>query len=436
MSAGPRDAAVKIVQRLRDAGHIAYFAGGCVRDELLGLSPTDYDVATEARPDVVAGLFRGSREVGKAFGVMLVRVSGVTVEVSTFRREGPYSDRRRPDEVTFCDARSDAFRRDFTVNALFIDPLAGAPGGPGEVIDFVDGKADLSRRVIRAVGDPDQRLSEDHLRALRAARIAARLGFEIDTPTADAIRRHARQLAGVSRERIGDEIRRMLCDPNRARAVRLVRELGLEGPVLDPERRAGEHIPSPLSATVIERLPVSSGFALSLAAWEIDRMDSAAGDGSRVAIDVIEARQPPAASRLRAAICLSNEERDSFTSAWSSLVFLERDWENAAVARRKRGAADPGFAMGLALLRSRQPQVADDRERELRALAQTPGGVAPPPLVTGDDLIAAGLPASPAFGRWLEQAYDEQLEGRIGSKEEAVARVREWASAASKSRNP
>ncbi len=435
MNAAPRDAAVKIVRRLRDAGHIAYFAGGCVRDELLGLSPKDYDVATDARPDAVSAIFKGTREVGKAFGVMLVRLAGVTVEVSTFRREGPYSDRRRPDEVTFCDARTDASRRDFTINALFIDPLAGGPGSGGEVIDFVGGREDLRRRVLKAVGDPDKRLSEDHLRALRAVRFAARLGFEIDPATAEAVRRHARELIGVSRERVGDEVRLMLRGRNRARAARLVHALGLEGPVLDPDSRVEQRGPAVFAASVTEALPETSDFPSALAGWEIDRKDRTAGDGSAVHIDAIDAESTRAPARLRRALCLSNEEREQLAAALAQLVFLERDWIAATVARRKRAFSAAGFLAGMSLLRARDPRAAAAVAADLDVLAAMPGGLSPERLLSGDDLIAAGFRAGPSFGMWLERAYDEQLEGRLSTKEAALGRIREWAASSGHDRN-
>src|SRR5688572_17117161 len=235
-----RAAATEIVARLRGSGHAAYFAGGCVRDELLGLHPTDYDVATDAPPQRIRELFPRTAEVGAAFGVMLVHLyraggGGITVEVATFRAEGPYSDARRPDTVRFSDAPTDAARRDFTINALFLDPLAApdAPAIEGHVVDYVGGVADLRAGVVRAVGDPHQRLAEDHLRALRAVRFTARLGFALDPATADAVRQHAAELRGVSRERIGEEVRRMMGHPSRARAAELLAQLGLDVPVLE-----------------------------------------------------------------------------------------------------------------------------------------------------------------------------------------------------------
>ena len=180
-----RALATDIVRRLREAGFDAYFAGGCVRDRLMGHEPGDYDVATGARPDEVKQLFPGAHLVGEAFGVVLVRRDGHTVEVATFRIDGEYSDQRRPDSVVFTDARQDAFRRDFTVNGLFEDPLSG------EIIDYVGGQADLKAKKIRAIGDPHARFAEDHLRMLRGIRFAARFNYEIDGETSEAIRSHA-----------------------------------------------------------------------------------------------------------------------------------------------------------------------------------------------------------------------------------------------------
>ena len=215
-----RAAALDLVQRLRGAGFVAYFAGGCVRDELLGLHPSDYDVATSAKPGEIAALLPlprfSTHFVGEAFGVTLVKAGDVHVEVATFRSDGTYTDKRRPDAVVFSSPTEDAQRRDFTMNALFLDPLSGektpARGGgsvAGTVIDFVGGVADLHAGVLRAVGDPHQRLAEDHLRALRAVRFAARYGMAIEPATAAAITAHAGDLAGVSRARLGEAPRRM-----------------------------------------------------------------------------------------------------------------------------------------------------------------------------------------------------------------------------------
>jgi len=310
MAMSGREVAVEIVRVLRARGFAGVLAGGCVRDELLGLAPKDYDVATDAGPEQVEKLFPGTREVGKVFGVVpvvrKVRGERVVVEVATFREESGYSDKRRPDSVRFSDARNDALRRDFTINALFIDPLDESERAGGKVIDYVGGLGDLSAKVIRAVGDADARLAEDHLRALRAVRFAARLGFAIEPSTAAAITRHARELAGVSRERIGDEVRRMMLHPARADAVRLMNELGLDGSVLD--ERAGSHGTVTLEG-IAPGLP-GAGVVAGLAAWAVDRLGRPPGS-------VLLKEAEAVATGWRKALCLSNEERTGLAAVVS-----------------------------------------------------------------------------------------------------------------------
>ena len=420
----PRDIALRIVQRLVNAGHVAYFAGGCVRDELLGLPPKDYDVATDATPDRIGSLFRRTREVGKVFGVMLVREGDTTVEVTTFRREGAYTDRRRPDSIEFADAPSDARRRDFTINALFIDPLAHAdasgpclPGARGRVIDYVGGLDDLNRRVIRAVGDPDARLNEDDLRALRAVRFAARLGFEIDPQTEAAIRRHAGDLRGISRERIGEEIRMMLTHPARARAVLLLERLGLDAPVLNeaPIVNASSSVPR---RPLVAALEPQSGFVLAVAAWMLDR--AAAQDPRADDAEAIEAHAGTWVRAWRSALCMTNRDRDDLLATVQGVGTIENRWSAMAVASRKRAAAAAWFAAALRLTRVRQPTLAQAIDADVAQLAATAGGIAPQPWVSGDDLIAVGVQPGPMFGKWLDAIYDAQLEGRLSGPEDAL----------------
>src|ERR1700722_18412178 len=201
--------AVTVLRRLRGAGHVAYFAGGCVRDELLGLSPKDYDIATDAPPSRVRELFTSTQAVGAAFGVILVRHGPSVIEVATFRTDLEYHDGRHPDGVKFATAQEDAQRRDFTIKGLFLDPIEN------RVIDYVGGQADLTAKVLRAIGNPDQRFAEDHLRLLRAVRFASRFALQIEPTTAAAIAAHAHQLPGISPERLADEVRRMLAGPTK-----------------------------------------------------------------------------------------------------------------------------------------------------------------------------------------------------------------------------
>lgn len=410
-----RDAAVTIVRTLRDADHEAYFAGGCVRDEILRLAPKDYDVATNARPEMVKKLFRRSNEVGAAFGVMLVHLQGVTVEVATFRREGAYTDRRRPDHVEYAGRDEDAKRRDFTINAMYLDPLAApiarCPHVDGGVIDLVKGLADIESKTIRAVGDPDARLAEDDLRALRAVRFAARLGFAIEPATAEAIRRHAGDLTGISRERIGDELRLMLTHPSRAEAVRLMGAMGLVGPALDAGNRDE---PEP---ALLAGLDPGAEFATALAAWAIDR--SAAAEPA-----ALHDLAAPAAKALRKALCLSNEERDDVRSTIETLAILRDTWDSRPVAGQKRLAVHRSFGSAMAILAVLDGSACASIQARVDELRQTDSGLRPDPLLIGDDLIEMGLDPGPAFRSILDAVYDAQLEGEIADREAAKALAR------------
>ncbi|HOW97907.1 MAG TPA: CCA tRNA nucleotidyltransferase, partial [Kiritimatiellia bacterium] len=235
----PQEAAREMVRTLRAAGFDAYWAGGCVRDRLMGRPAKDIDIATSARPEQVQALFPKTLEIGKAFGVIQVLRDGFAFEVATFRHDRPYRDGRHPDGVAFTSAEEDAKRRDFTVNGLFFDPIED------RVLDFVGGQDDLQRRLIRAIGDPEARFREDHLRLLRAARFASALEFDIEPATAEAVRRLAPLLADVSAERVQQELTRLLVESPRAgRGLALLRDLGLLAVVLpEAERLVGQEQP-------------------------------------------------------------------------------------------------------------------------------------------------------------------------------------------------
>ncbi|GAB4547397.1 MAG: CCA tRNA nucleotidyltransferase [Phycisphaerales bacterium] len=409
-----REAAVRIVRTLQSMGHVAYFAGGCVRDELLGLAPEDYDVATDATPEIVERTFRKTKPVGKSFGVVLVRDGRIVTEVATFREEGAYSDKRRPDAVRFADASADAHRRDFTINALFLDPLDAIERPGGRVIDFVGGLGDLERGVVRAVGDPAERLAEDHLRALRAVRFAARFAMPIEEHTGDAIRAHASELEGVSRERIGDELRRILAHPNRAGGARLMQALALDAPALHDGARPDAALDA------LERLPAGADAPLALAAWTVDRLHH---DGRAVTTDDV----PETVGRLRRALVLANDECERLRDVLAGVPALRDGWDGAAVAQRKRWGGSGWCDGALGVLGARLSDLEARIRADLDTLANTPGGLAPMPIITGDDLIGAGYEPGPMFGVWLDRVYDAQLEGRIRTREEALSLLGGWA---------
>lgn len=424
--------AAAILRALRDAGHVAYFAGGCVRDELLGLTPSDYDIATDATPQRIAQLFPRSSHVGAAFGVMLVHppaAPGVphteVIEVATFRTDASYSDKRRPDSVTFSTPEADAQRRDFTVNALFVDPFdTPRPGdgplpahwGGGRVIDFVKGLADLQTRTLRAVGVPDQRLAEDHLRALRAVRLSAKLGFSIDDATAHAIRVHAAELQGVSRERIGEELRLMFGHPSRSSAAASLQVLALTGPVLMDSSKKWMALSG---FGVLGRLSKSAPFGVAVGAWGLDL-------GLSWHQHEIHREFTDTAKR---ALCLSNQERSDLAHSLDGLLCMQSEsgWTTWQIAQQKRFAVSQSCSLGLYLLSVVNPGVAAAVKARNAELAQTPSGLAPDPILTGDHLVAMGCKPGPQFKAILEAVYDAQLEGRVTNLEtarELVGKIR------------
>lgn len=415
-----REDAVAVVRALREAGHVAYLAGGCVRDLLLGLEPKDYDVATDAPPRRVRQLFRDTQAVGQAFGVILVRLGHSVVEVATFRTDGTYLDGRRPSEVTFTDAEHDAQRRDFSINGLFLDPLDG-----DRVIDFVGGVEDLKARRLRAIGNPHDRFKEDHLRLLRAVRFAARFGLTLDPATSEAIRAAAPSLKLISPERIADELRRTLAPATRAAAWPLLWAHGLADVVFrfvprpwSPDAATGRS----LFLALAPGRDVTFGLALAAAALDL-RLDRRASS-SAAAIPPLHRKAAQATIRpLDQALKLSNVERDEAAGALEGLGILLAE-PCPSVATLKRFLARP-TAGGSRMLLDALEAVGLHVERacalrpHLAELEQT--DFAPPPLITGDDLVAAGLTPGPAFKKALDAAYDAQLEGRVTTRDEALA---------------
>lgn len=391
-----REFALEVVRRLRDAGREALWAGGCVRDELLGKRPKDYDVATSAPPDEVRELFgrRRTVAVGAAFGVVSVLgPRGVApVEVATFRSDGDYTDGRRPDTVRFTTAEEDARRRDFTVNGLFYDPVEE------RVLDFVGGQADLASRVLRAIGDPAARFAEDRLRMLRAVRFASSLGFDIDADTSDAVRRHAAGLVSVSAERVGAEVRRMLTEWDAARAVRLLRAHELTPYVLPPLAAAGE-VATEAAAARLGRLATgTAAAALACCLEEVASPDEVAGAARALRWTSKEADLASWLAEKRLAL------DDAPTAAWSRVQPLL--------------AAEGGRDL-VALRRARRGEDAAQKFSEER-LGWVRERLDPPPLLVGADLLAAGVRPGPGFGELLARARAAQLDGLADNREGAL----------------
>lgn len=395
------DAAMSIIEALRAWGHNALLAGGCVRDRLLGLTPKDFDVVTDAHPERVQTLFPRARLVGAKFGVVIVRRYGFEIEVATFRSDGTYSDGRRPDEVTYGTAEEDARRRDFTINGVFLDPIAD------RVIDYVGGVADLQKGVLRTIGDPDRRFAEDHLRMLRAIRFAGRLRLTIDSETFGAIERNAPRLRDISPERIWMELALILEDPSRAAAWDLIVRSGLSRALTESwpwSSTEGESTARRLASLSEAHVAAELGLAALLAG------ESAAG-----------------ATTVCRGLRLSNRSQDMTLWLIRSLPVI-RAADALELADLKVLMAGPAWDELLTLLHAEliaDGAPLDPYERaQARAAAIAPDQVTPPPLVTGNDLSAMGMTPGPAMGTLLHRLYREQLNESLGSHEEAITRAR------------
>jgi poly(A) polymerase len=408
--------ALAVLARLRSSGHVAYFAGGCVRDLALGLEPKDYDIATDAPPKRVRELFTSTQAVGQAFGVILVRQGPSVVEVATFRTDGDYADGRHPDSIRFSSAQEDAQRRDFTINGLFLDPE------PYKIIDYVGGLDDLNQRVLRAIGDPDKRFNEDHLRLLRAVRFAARFDLTIEPKTADALRRHAGRLIRVSPERIADELRHMLTATTRNKAWEMLWHHDLVHPLL----RFIELPPAPRFDPARAIFPAIApgeaiAFGLALAAACLCPWFMTAPAGEQQFPDrSIAARMVHA---MRKALKISNDESSLMKGILEQLRLM-LDADPPTLAMKKRLMADPAGQPARQLLaamasRGLFAERASLLESDFAALALV--DCAPEPFVDGERLIAAGLSPGPAFKHILRQVYDAQLEGRVTGQTDALA---------------
>ena len=462
--------AVSIVKTLRERRHQAYLAGGCVRDLLLGHDPADYDVATDATPDEVMEIFPETYAVGAQFGVVLVPLpesertrlnpprtskpcdsasgSGeeagtafghqhkAAVEVATFRHDIAYSDGRHPDQVRFSrDPREDVERRDFTINGLLLDPLTN------EVLDFVGGRSDLERKVIRAIGDPELRFAEDKLRMLRGVRFAARFEYAIEANTFAAIQRWAAQTRQVSRERVRDELTRMLIEGHARRAFELLDSSGLLPEVL-PEISAMKGVEQPPNfhpegdvfvhtLLLLEKLPRPCPVTLAWGALLHDvgkpptfrrapdriRFDDHVNVGVKMAEEICR--------RLR----FSNEDTGQILALVGNHMRFG-DVQRMKPSTFKKFIRLPHFDEHLELHRldcessHRSLKLYDFTRAQIKELP--PESVHPKPLVSGDDLIAAGYEPGPQFKQILEAVEDAQLDGKLSSKTEALSFIRRY----------
>ncbi len=422
----------EITARLCQSGHIAYFAGGCVRDMVRRLTPKDYDIVTDARPEVVQRLFPHTVAVGAHFGVIIVLESGFQFEVATFRSDDAYIDGRHPSTVHFSSPEEDAQRRDFTINGMFYDPVAE------KVIDFVGGHADIDAKLVRAIGDPAHRFAEDRLRMLRAVRFATALNYEIDKPTWNALVTNAPSINQISAERIRDELVRIFLSPNRVRGWDLfdssglmraiLPELEVMKGVLQPEQFHPEGDVFVHTRLMLQLLPekVSVPLVFAVLFHDVAKPITATVDTTgRIRFnehDRIGAQMTEAIMRR---LRFSGAEIDATVEmVRQHMVF--KDTPNMRVAKLKRFMSRPTFGEELELHRvdcESSHRILDNYEfllRKREEFANEP--IIPPPLVRGDDLIALGLKPGPKFGEILEALETRQLEGTLCSTEEAL----EW----------
>jgi tRNA nucleotidyltransferase/poly(A) polymerase len=430
-----------VARRLRERDHIAYFAGGCVRDMVCGLPAKDFDVATNATPDVVQKIFPHTYAVGAHFGVVVVVENGFNFEVATFRSDGAYLDHRHPVEVRFSSPEEDAKRRDFTINGMFFDPETN------EVIDFVGGRADIKAKLIRAIGNPIARFAEDRLRMLRAVRFATVLDYRIDNDTWEALIANAESIKEISAERIRDELVRIFLSPNRVRGWDMLNQSGLMRTIL-PELEAMKGCLQPVqfhpegdvfqhTRLMLELLPekVSLPLVLAVLFHDVAKPVTATVDETgRLRFNEHDRIGATMAESIMERLRFSRAEIDAVVEmVRQHMVF--KDVPRMRIAKLKRFMARPTFQEELELHRvdcASSHRIMDNYEfllQKREEFANEP--IIPPPLVRGDDLIALGMKPGPKFGEILEAVETKQLEGGLKDREQALAWVkREYVSEA------
>jgi poly(A) polymerase len=423
----------RVIAKLRCAGHQAYLVGGCVRDQLLGSRPKDFDIATDARPDRIMDLFPSSGRVGAHFGVILVRDVFDQVEVATFRSDHDYLDGRHPEHVRFeSDPREDVLRRDFTINGLMLDP------DTGRVLDFVEGQADLTRGVVRAIGDPNARFREDHLRLLRGVRFAARLGFTIDPVTFEAMRRDHALILKVAMERVREELVRILTEGGARTGFELLDASGMladllpevaamkgvaQPPQFHPEGDVWSHtlllleqLRNPTPALALGALLHDVGKPPTFRVAERIRFDGHVEEGVRLAHAIL--------TRLR----FSREEMEQVEALVHNHMRF-KDVHHMKESTLKRFLRLPGFEEHLELHRldcMSSNHRLENYELAKRKLSEySEKHLQPEPLVTGADLIGMGYQPGPQFSRILAVIEDAQLEGTIETRGEAIHLIRD-----------
>jgi poly(A) polymerase len=390
------DSAIEIIQELRGKRYEAYLVGGCVRDMVMGIEPADYDIATSARPEEIMEMFPRTEAIGAQFGVVLVIHRGHPYEVATFRSDEAYVDGRRPTGVVFTDAKTDVLRRDFTINGLLFDPIEKT------VLDYVSGRKDIDSKIVRAIGEPSRRFEEDKLRILRAIRFGARLGYTIESETWKAVCAMAPQIHQVSVERIQDEIVRILTEGQAGTGFQMLHDSGLLREVL-PEVQWSNYLARCLG--MLER-GVASDMAMAVLLHDVAVPD----------VERIMERLKFSRSETNHTVCIVTQI-PQFHSV-----------RNMSIAALKKFFRLPHFEHHLELERICRKSSSADLENYEFALKMfrgwTPEDIWPTPLITGEDLIAMGIPQGPKYKEILSAVEDEQLEGGLTTREAAIEFVK------------
>jgi poly(A) polymerase len=427
----PYHVAAAIVRKLQQHGYVAYFAGGCVRDALLSIPPKDIDIATSANPEQVQDLFQRTVPVGIQFGVVRVLIDEMDFEVATFRSDGVYLDGRRPADVRFSTPKEDAMRRDFTINGMFYDP------GSDHLIDYVNGREDLSRKLLRAIGQASQRFAEDRLRMLRAVRLTATLGFEIEAETWSAIKKEAQEIAIVSSERIREELLKIMVNPHRLRGFDLLDKSGLLAVIL-PEVEALKGCDQPEQfhpegdVFVHTRLMLgllapdaSAEQVLAVLLHDIGKPPTRSFDqvDQRIRFNGHDRVGAEMAEKVMTRLRFPRQEIDLVVEAVRNHMIF-KDVRQMRPAKLRRFMARPHFAIELELHRIDCAGSHGDLNNyqfllnKASEFSQEP--LIPPRLVRGDDLISMGLSPGPRIGQLLEAIQTAQLEGEVKTRTEAI----------------
>ena len=424
-------AAIDIIGKLQEKGHIAYLAGGCVRDMLRGETPKDYDIATSALPEEITSIFTKTREVGVHFGVVIVIVNNQAFDVATFRNDGSYKDGRHPEEVTFSTPQDDTARRDFTVNGIFFDPISE------KYIDFVEGKSDIDKKVIRAIGEPNLRFQEDHLRLLRAIRFAARFDYEIEAETWNSIKSNASGISKISKERIRDELTKILLNENRVLGFDLLVESGLmehiipqilqlkgceQPPQFHPEGDVFVH--TRLMLSLLKDAP-SIELVLSVLLHDIGKPATYSFDeeADRIRFNGHDKLGAEMSEQILRDLKFSNSIIEDVVQMVANHMTF-KDVQKMRQSKLKRFMSRSTFNDEIELHRVDclgswgGLDNYDFLNKKMIEFANEP--IIPQPLLTGKDLIELGWSPGPDLGQTLNSVQDLQLEGKLNSKDEAL----------------